>query len=122
LKKRVLAAGVPDEQVDAEVTALEADLQSVQQHIEQSNPGFSEARNLSMALGNARMNVQKKVQEMRARYLPKDPLPPEEMHLHWRELVGEARLSSQDDLEQMFTRLRMRIAPELEQRKIVIID
>src|SRR5260370_37151189 len=121
LTERVLAAGVPDEQVDAEVTALTADLQSVQQRIEQPNPSFSEARNLNMALGNAQMNLQKKVQEMRARYLPKDPLPPEEMHLHWRELVGEARLSSQDDLEQMGTRLRMRIAPELEQQKIDII-
>jgi hypothetical protein len=122
LKERVLAVGVPDEQVDSEVVALKADLQSVQQRIEQPNPGFSEARNLNMALGTAQMNLQKKVQEMRARYLPKDPLPPVEMHLHWQELVGEARLSSQDDLEQMFTRLRMRIAPELEQQKIVIID
>ena len=114
--------GVPAEQVYAEVALLAADVQSVRERIEQPNPSFSEARNLNMALGSAQMNLQKRVQEVRARYQPKVPLPPQEIHLRWRELVGEARISSQDDLEQMLVRLRRCIAPELEQQKIVIIE
>jgi hypothetical protein len=62
------------------------------------------------------------VQEVRVRYQPKVSLPPQEIHLRWRELVGEARISSQDELEQLLVRLRGCIAPELEQQKIVIID
>ena len=122
LKERVQSAGVPPEKADAEVAALAADLQSVQERIEQPNPGFSEARNLNIVLGTAQMNLQRKVQEMRARYQPKDPLPLQEIHLRWQDLLGTSRISSQDDLEQMFGKLRTCIAPELEQQKIVIID
>ena len=122
LKERVQAAGVPAEQADAEVAALEADLQSVKERIEQPNPGFSEARNLNIVLGTAQMNLQRKVQEMRARYQPKDPLPSQEIHLHWQDLLGTSRISSQDDLEQMLGKLRECITPELEQQKIVVIE
>jgi hypothetical protein len=122
LKERVKAAGVPDEQADAEVAALAVDLQSVQKRIEQPNPGFSEARSLSTELGIVQMNLLKKVQEIRARYQPIDQKPLQEVHLHWQALVGTSRISSQDDLEQMLGKLRTCIAPELEQQKIVIIE
>ena len=122
LKERVKAAGVPPEKADAEVAALAADLQSVQERIEQPNPGFSEARNLNIVLGTAQMNLQRKVQEMRARYQPINPPPSQEVHLRWQDLLGTSRISSQDDLEQMLGKLRTSIAPELEQQKIVIID
>jgi hypothetical protein len=122
LKERVQAAGVPAEQADAEVAALAVDLQSVQEHIEQPNPGFSEARNLNIVLGTAQMNLQRKVQEMRARYQPIDQKPQQEIRLYWQDLVGTSRISSQDDLEQMLGKLRTSITPELEQQKIVIIE
>ena len=122
LKEQVLDAGVPDEQADAEVAALATDLQSAQKLIEQPNPSFSEARSLGTELGNVRMNLLRKLQELRERYGPIDQKPPQEVHLHWQALLGGTRLSSQDDLEQMLGRLRMSIAPELEQQKIVIID
>ena len=122
LKERVQAAGVPAEQADAEVATLAVDLQSIKERIEQPDPGFSEARNLNIVLGNAQMNLQMKVQEMRVRYQPKDPLPSREIHLHWQDLVGTSRLSSQDDLEQMLGKLRTGITPELEQQKIVVIE
>jgi len=123
LKERVKAAGVPDEQSDAEVAALATDLQSIQKRIEQPNPGFSEARSLSTELGVVQMNLLRKVQEMRARYQPIDTSSTqEEVHLHWQNLVGGARISSQNELEQMLGKLRLSIAPELEQQKIVIID
>ena len=109
-------------QADAEVAALAADLHSVKERIEQPDPGFSEARNLNIMLGTAQLNLQRKVQEMRARYQPKDPLPSREIHLHWQDLLGTSRLSSQDDLEQMLGKLRTCIAPELEQQKIVVIE
>ncbi len=122
LKERVQTAGVPAEQADAEVAALAADLQNVKERIEQPNPGFSEARNLNIILGAVQMNLQRKVQEMRARYQPKDPLPVQEVHWHWQDLLGTSRIRSQDDLEQMLGKLRACIAPELEQQKIVIIE
>ncbi len=123
VKERVQAAGVPAEQADAEVAALAADLHSVKERIEQTDPGFSEARNLNIVLGTAQMNLQRKVQEMRARYQPKDPLQPsQEVHLHWQDLLGTSRISSQDDLEQMLGKMRTCIAPELEQQKIVVIE
>ena len=69
------------------------------------------------------MNLLRKVQEMRARYQPIDTSSTqEEVHLHWQNLVGGARISSQNELEQMLGKLRLSIAPELEQQKIVIID
>lgn len=122
LKERVKAAGVPPEKADAEVAALAADLQSVQERIEQPNPGFSEARNLNIVLGTAQMNLQRNVQEMRARYQPINPPPSQEVHLRWQDLLGGARISSQNELEQMLGKLRTCIAPELEQQKIVIIE
>jgi len=122
LKERVRAAGVPDDQVDIEVAALASELQSVQEHLEQPAPGFSEARDLSIVVGNAKMNLQKKVLEIRGRYQTKAPQLPEEIHMRWQELLGPARIGSQDDLEQVLAKLRMGIAGELEQQKIVIID
>ena len=122
LKERVQSAGVPPEKADAEVAALAADLQSVQERIEQPNPGFSEARNLNIVLGTAQMNLQRKVQEMRARYQPINPPPSQEVHLRWQELLGTSRISSQDDLEQMLGEIRGHITAELEQHKIIIFD
>jgi len=83
---------------------------------------FSEARNLGIVVGTAKMNLQKKVQEMRGRYQSKAPQLPEEVHLRWQELLGPARIGTQDDLEQVLAKLRVGIAGELEQQKIVIID
>ena len=122
LKERVLDAGVPDEKADAEVAVLETDLQSVQKRIEQPNPGFSEARSLSTELGIVQMNLLKKVQEIHARYQPIDSSPLQEIHLHWQDLVGDARISSQDELEQMLGKIREQITAELEQYKIIIFD
>ncbi len=122
LKEQVLAAGVPIEKADVEVATLETDLQSIQERIEQSNPGFSEARSLSTELGVAQMNLQMKLRDMRVRYQSKDSPLLQEVHLHWQDLVGGARISSQDDLEQVLGKLRTSIVPELEQQKIVIID
>ena len=122
LKERVRAAGVPDEQVDAEVAVLASELQGVQGRLEQSPTDFSEARNLGIVVGTAKMNLQKKVQEMRGRYQSKAPQQPEEVHLRWQEVLGPTRIGTQDDLEQVLAKLRVGIAGELEQQKIVIID
>ena len=113
---------MPDDQVDVEVAAIEAELRGIQEHIEQPNPDFSEARNLSIVVGTAKMNVQRKVQEMRLRYQPEIPQPSQEVRLRWQEVLGSARICSQDDLEQMLGKLRACVAGELEQQKIVIIE
>ena len=69
------------------------------------------------------MNLVRKVQEIRERYQPPDSLASqEEIHLHWQALVGNTRIRSQDELDQMLGKLRKSIVPELEQQKIVIID
>jgi len=122
MRERVQAAGVPAEQVDAEVAVIAAELQDVQERIEQPNPSFSEARSLNMALGNSQMNLQRKVQEMRTRYQHTESPTRQEVHLHWHDLIGVARIGSHDDLEQVLAKLRISIAPELEQQKIIFID
>lgn len=69
------------------------------------------------------MDLLRKVQEIRERYQPIDsPQTQEEVHLHWQALIGNTRIRSQDELDQMLGRLRKSIAPELDQQKIVIID
>jgi hypothetical protein len=122
LKESVQTVGVPQEQVESALAELAVELQGVQERVEQANPSFSEARGLTLAVGNAQMNMQRKVQEMRARYQPKDPSPAQEIRLRWQELAGAARIASSDELEQVLTRLRAGIAPELERQKIVIIE
>ena len=122
LKERVQAVGVPDEQVESALTELAAELQGVQERVKQPNPSFSEARSLTLAVGNAQINMQKKIQEMRVRYQPKDPPPTQEIRLYWQKLAGATRIASSDELERVLTRLRAGIAPELEQQKIVIIE
>lgn len=122
LRDRVRAAGVPDRQVDVEVTTLEAELQGIRERLEQPDSDFGEARNLGTVLGEAKLNVQWKVQEMRLRYQPEAPQLPQEIHLRWQEVLGSARISSQADLEQVLSRLRTSVAGELEQQKIVIIE
>jgi len=122
LKERVRTVGVPDDRVDAEVATLEVELRNIQERIEQPAPDFSEARNLGIVLGNAKMNVQMKVHEMRSRYQPMVQQLPQEIHLRWHDVLGSARIGSQDDLEQVLTMLRNAVAGELEQQKIVVIE
>jgi len=122
LRDRLRAAGAPDDQVDAEVRALEAELQGVRERLEQPDPDFGEARNLGIVVGAAKLDVQKKVQEMRQRYQSETPQLPQEIHLRWQEVLGLARISSQDDLEQVLNKLRISVAGELGQQKIVIIE
>ncbi len=122
LEKSVQTVGVPQEQVEDALAELAVELQGVQERVEQANPSFSEARGLTLAVGNAQMDVQRKVQEMRARYQPKDLPAAQEIHLRWQELAGAARIASSDEMEQVLTRLRAGIAPELERQKIVIIE
>ena len=122
LRDRVRAAGVPDHQVAATITALEAELQGMRERLEQPDPDFGEARSLGTVVGAAKMNVQRKVQEMRLRYQPETPQLPQEIHLRWQEVLGPARISSQAELEQVLSRLRTSVAGELEQQKIVVIE
>jgi hypothetical protein len=122
LRERVREAGVPDEQVDAEVAALESELRGIGERLDQSNPDFAEARTLGLVVGTAKMNLQKKVHEMRLRYQPETPPPAQEIHLRWQDVLGPARISSQDDLEQVLKKLRTHVAGELVQQKIVIIE
>ena len=44
------------------------------------------------------------------------------MHLRWQDLVGETRIASSDELEQILNRLRGQIAAELEQRRAVLVE
>jgi hypothetical protein len=122
LKDRVRAAGVPDEQVETEVAVLQAELQGIRERLEHANPQFGEARNLGIVVGTAKMNLQRKVQEMRARYQPELPQLPQEMHTSWQALLGPARIGSADDLDHLLQKLQTCVADALEQQKIVIID
>jgi hypothetical protein len=122
LKDQVLAAGVPDDKVDAEIAVLEIELQKVHEQIEQPDPSLSDARSLNTELGNVQMNLVRMVQEIRERYHSPDSSQQEEIHLHWQALIGSTRIRTQDELDQMLGNLRTSIAPELERQKIVVID
>jgi hypothetical protein len=122
LKDQVLAAGVPDDKVDAEIAVLEIELQKVHEQIEQPDLSLSAARSLNTELGNVQMNLLRKVQEIRERYQQPDSPTKQEVHLHWQALIGSTRIRTQDDLDQMLGNLRKSIAPELEQQRIVVID
>jgi hypothetical protein len=122
LKEHVRSAGVPDEKVDTEIATLEAELQGIRERLAHPQPHFGEARSLSTVVGTAKMNLQRKVQEMRTRYQPEAAPLPQEIHLSWQELFGPARIGSPDDLEHLVKKLRTCVAGELEQQKIVIID
>ena len=120
LEARVRDAGVPEEQVAEEAEKLETLFQGVRDSLSQPDTGLYEANTFLSTLASAELDLQRYLRELRTRYLPDDQ--PEETHLRWAQLAGQARITSSDDLDQVLAGLRTRIQSELDQNRTVIIE
>jgi hypothetical protein len=126
LRPQVQEAGVPDEKIDEEVTALSTDIQQLQARLANSDIGYGEMLSIRTTLGELRMNkLPMQIRELNSRYQPEISEPTrekQEVRLNLREAIGQTTISSPDDLERVITRLRERITLALNQQKTVIID
>ena len=57
---------------------------------------------------------------MRARY--QVVVEPEAVRLRWNEVAGSPRIVTREEFDRMILQLRSRIAGELEQRRVVLIE
>ncbi len=124
LPKKVEEVGIPADDVDAVIIELQALLQPARDRIERSGPTIAEARTMQTAIISNRMDISRKVMEIRARYQTSEELPaqPEEIYMSWRNILGPQRIVSPDDLKPIIESLQRRIYTELEQDHIIIIE
>lgn len=126
LKPSLQQAGVPDEQLDTEVTKLSVGVQALRQRLAKADISYSEMRSTRGTLASMRVNLPNNVREVRMRYQLKAtdaPQVPQELHLTWRDVMGGAvRISSQQDVERVVGILRKYVASELDQQKSIIIE
>ncbi len=125
LKPTLQQAGVPDEQLETEVTTLSAGVHPLRQRLAKTDMSYSEMRSIRGTLAGLRVNLPNKVREVQMRYQPKVDASsvPQELHLKWQDVMGEAvRINSQDDIERLITRLKHQISEALAQQTSIIIE
>jgi hypothetical protein len=124
LTKRVEEAGTPVNETEAAITELHTLLSPIRERIQRATPTIAEARNLQTAIINNRLDVSKKVQEIRARYQTSEepPAQPEEIYMSWHSILGQRRITSLDDLKSIIESLQQHVYTELERHHIVIIE
>ncbi len=126
LKPTLQQAGVPDEQLETEVTKLSAGVLALRQRLVKTDISYSEMRSIRGTLASMRVNLPNKVREVRMSYQPKvtdAPQVPQELHLKWQDVMGGSiRITSQDDIERVVTRLKHQISVALAQQKSIIIE
>lgn len=122
LPKRVKDAGVPEAEVDRTIAELQEVLYPARERVERLSPTLAEARAMRTMIMNSRLDLPKKVQEIRARYQTSQPAQPQEIYMNWRNILGQRRITSPDDLKPIIETLQRHIDTELEQHHIVIID
>lgn len=122
LRKRVKDTGVPEAEVDGAVAELQEVLYPARERVEHLSPTLAEARAMRAVIMNSRLDLPKKVQEIRARYQTSQPVQPQEIYMNWRNILGQRRISSPDDLKPIIETLQRHVYTELEQHHIVIIE
>ncbi len=123
LRKKVEEAGIPDTEVDAAVAELQEVLRPARNRIEHTSPTIVEARTMKTAIMNSRLDLPKKVREIRARYQTDETVTqPKEVYMNWHNILGPRRITSPDDLKQILEILQRHVFSELEQQHIVIIE
>jgi len=124
LPKRVEEVGIPADDVDDVITELHTLLRPAQDRIERPAPTIAEARTMKTAIISNRMDVSKKIMEIRGRYQTSEEpsAQPEEVYMNWRNILGQRRITSPDDLKPIIESLQRHVYTELEQHHIIIIE
>lgn len=124
LEPQVRDAGVPEEQITAETTALSTLFQSVRDRLVQSDIGFAEARGILTSLSNVDMNAQRRVRELRELYTPAVVPPPSmiEKTIRRIDLIPQIRIKSIADIDGVLASLRERLLAELDGQQVLIIE
>ena len=128
LKPSLQQAGVPDEQLETEVLALSATTQALRQRLARTDLSYGDIKSIRSGLASMRVNLPNKLREVGIRYQPKltetpSPQVPQEVRLTWRDVMGgPVRITSQDDVERVITRMREQIGAVLTQQKSIVIE
>ncbi|PDW00256.1 BREX system P-loop protein BrxC [Candidatus Chloroploca asiatica] len=121
LPDRVRRAGVPAEQVDQELHALQQIYAPLQTRLTTAELNLSEARGALTALNNVTFELQQQIAELRERYAPVKP-PTGEVHMALSDHVGGRRLSTPADVEQVLAELREQWLAVIEKQQIVVLE
>jgi hypothetical protein len=123
LRKRIEGLGIPDAEVEGIIIELREVLRPAQNRVARTSPTIAEARAMKAIIMDSRLNLPKKVQEIRARYQPEAPaLQPEEVYMQWQNILGQRRITSPEDLKHIIETLQRCVYTELEKHHIVIIE
>ncbi|GAC1656431.1 MAG: hypothetical protein NVS4B12_28940 [Ktedonobacteraceae bacterium] len=127
-KPSLQQVGVPAEQLETEATALAASIESLRQRLAKPDVSYSDIKSIRSELARTRVNLPNKLREVRLRYQPKvtETPPqdvPQELRLTWRDVMGgPVRITSQDDVERVITRMKGQFGQALAQQKSIIIE
>ncbi len=122
LPKKAVEIGIPDAEMETVVADLQEVLHPARDRIERTSSSITEARAMKTAIMSSRLDLSKKVQEIRARYQTEGQVQSQEVYMSWHNLLGQQRISSPDDLKQIIETLQRHVYTELEQQHIVIIE
>lgn len=126
LKPSLQQVGVPDEQLETETTTLSTSIQMLRQRFAKPDVTYSDMRSIRSGLASMRVNLPNKLREVQLRYQPTvTEIPqdvPQEVRLTWRDVIGVVRITSQDDVERVVTRLKEQIGDALAQQKSIVIE
>ncbi|HEX8597261.1 MAG TPA: BREX system P-loop protein BrxC [Chloroflexia bacterium] len=122
IKARAEGAGVPAQSLEEDTSALREECGRLRQRLQQSSPGWNEARGWQTALSNIKLNLPIRIRELREKYNPNVVITPEEVRLRRDDLLASVRITSMEDLDGLLKGLRRRIEQELDQHRTVIIE
>ncbi len=125
LEERVRGAGVPEEQIDAELSDMRGLFDLIHERLNQPEPAFNEARGILTALTNAEAKANQRLRELRGKYQPATNNGGDsalERRRRWTDVMGSRRIATAADIEAVLDELRQHLLRELEQSGTIVIE
>ena len=120
MEAAVRQVGVPDEEVAAQAAALASLYQPVQERAHRVDLSLVEARGLLSSLASAKMEKERKLQELRAAYTVQPYV--QEVRLKWQDIAGRATINSEEELDETLARIRERVLAELGEDRTIVLE
>ncbi len=112
---RLRAVAVPDDQLAAELAALDGFLAPVRSRLERTELSYAEARALAGNVEAARGQVARRIAELQAKYDPNAPV-----YLKWSQVAGRVELRTSEDVEALVERLRAELGARVGTGVVVV--
>ncbi|HNS53037.1 MAG TPA: BREX system P-loop protein BrxC [Anaerolineae bacterium] len=119
LESQVRSAGVPEEHVISEVSALATPFERARQAAGRPDLSLGEAVGLLSPLTAAVLGVPPKLRDLKEKYRTDES---HEIHLTWHQLAGRVEVRSAEELDAVLQRLRVQVGGKFGDDTTVIIE